>query len=113
MVSTKKTGGCSLVWIYDFHWCDWICTHYRLSIDLLQYMVAIKELGYDHIDLNGPQRSGESINYCTTKQHLSHSFRFLANNLQQISIGFGPHELSQKNGRRWGTYAGFIQPILD
>ncbi|OXA42201.1 Glucose dehydrogenase [FAD, quinone] [Folsomia candida] len=47
------------------------------------FLDAGKELGYDEVDVNGPQR-----------------------------VGFGPIEVTQKNGERFGTFSAFIKNNL-
>ncbi|ODN00431.1 Protein PTCD3, mitochondrial [Orchesella cincta] len=47
------------------------------------FMNGGKELGYDEIDLNGPQKSG-----------------------------FGPLEVTQKKGKRYGTFAAFLKNFM-
>ncbi|XP_035704716.1 glucose dehydrogenase [FAD, quinone] isoform X2 [Folsomia candida] len=52
---------------------------------LYKYFIeAVKELGYNQVDLNGPQ-----------------------------SIGFGPSEVTQKRGSRAGTFGGFLKNFMN
>ena len=75
-----------------------------------EFMTAIKELGYEELDLNARQQSGneEHSRLSFTDLAITYDYSFGKN----LSVGFASLEVTQKNGYRWGTFPAFIEPIL-
>ena len=76
-----------------------------------EFMAAIKELGYEELDLNAPQRSGNEEHARTVVTDLATACYYSLG--ENFSTGFAALEVSQKKGYRWGTFPAFIKPILD